>query len=70
MTIHGKKKAKAPIFKAVIADLRADHGIKRVGMVGYCYGAPLPCMPCTPSQQPASVQEIAAAALVLLIRQL
>jgi dienelactone hydrolase len=35
---HANYKKKLPIFKNVFAELKAGYGVKKIGIVGYCYG--------------------------------
>ena len=36
--LYNKEATKMPIFHSVIDELKASHGISKVGIVGYCYG--------------------------------
>ena len=36
--LRNKEATKMPIFHTLIEELKASHGISRVGIVGYCYG--------------------------------
>jgi len=38
---NGNSQKKIPMFDALMADLREKRGIKRICIIGYCYGAPI-----------------------------
>jgi len=38
MLKHRNQQKKLPIFDAVFADLKRNHGVSKIGLIGFCYG--------------------------------